>query len=68
MLSKMFKKWRGSYMEMEGFSEMEGWLMMQYYMYYLLGTTAYFLAHVMHTSLGKLKQLRRGLRSLCSLP
>ena len=51
------------------FSEMEGWLIMQYYMYYLLGTTAYFLAHdVMHSSLGKLKQLRRGLRSLCSLP
>ena len=48
---------------------MEGWLIMQqYYMYYLLGTTAYFLAHVMHSSLGKLKQLRRGLRSLCSLP
>jgi len=41
---------------------------MQYYMYYLLGTTAYFLAHVMHSSLDKLKQLRRGLRSLCSLP
>ena len=50
------------------FSDMEGWLIMQYYMYYLLGTTAYFLAHVMHSSLDKLKQLRRGLRSLCSLP
>ena len=60
--------------EMEGlihgngkfFSEMEGWLILQYYMYFL-GTTAQ-LAHVMHSSLGKLEQLRRGLCSLCSLP
>ena len=51
---RLFLKWRGG--------------LMQYYMYYLLGTTAYFLAHVMHSSLDKLKQLRRGLRSLCSLP
>ena len=45
---------------------MEGWLILQYYMYYL-GTNAQS-THVMHSSLGKLEQLRRGLCSMCSLP
>ena len=52
-------------MEMEGFLTWRGDSSTADYVYFL-GTTAH-LAHVMHSSLGKLEQLRRGLCSLCSL-
>ena len=42
LMMMFLQAWRG-FLTWRGFSEMEGWLILQYYMYFF-GTTAY-LAH-----------------------